>query len=78
MDCVDLAEISDADYLNRLSRQAASAGIPLSASIELTERCNLRCVHCYLGDQDALRQNRTRELNTAQWVDVIDQIADLG
>ena len=78
MDCVDLAELSNADYLNRLSRQAASAGIPLSASIELTERCNLHCVHCYLGDQDALRHHRARELNTAQWLNVIDQIADLG
>lgn len=78
MDCTDLAELSNADVLNRLSRQAVKAGIPLSASMELTERCNLHCVHCYLGDQDALRQNRARELNTAQWLKVIDQIADLG
>ncbi len=78
MDCVDLTELSDADYLSRLSRQAAAAGIPLSASLELTERCNLHCVHCYLGDQDALRKNRVRELNTAQWLDIINQIADLG
>ena len=78
MDCVDLAELSDADYLNRLSRQAANTGIPLSASIELTERCILHCIHCYLGDQDALRHNRARELNTAQWINIIDQIADLG
>ena len=78
MDCVDLAELSDADYLSCLSRQAVAAGIPLGASLELTERCNLHCVHCYLGDQDALRKNRTRELNTAQWLDIINQIADLG
>lgn len=40
--------------------RAAQARIPVAATLELTRRCNLRCVHCYLGDQ--AKQHRLREL----------------
>lgn len=46
--------------------------------IELTERCNNNCMHCYINlpadDQAAQR----RELNTGQWKDILDQAAALG
>lgn len=38
---------------------------PVSAMLELTRRCNLRCAHCYLGDQAAQHRLRDRELGTA-------------
>ncbi len=72
------AELSGHEFLEALYAEAGAQGIPLSASIELTERCNLGCVHCYLGDQAALRSQRERELSTGQWLDVLDQIADCG
>jgi radical SAM protein with 4Fe4S-binding SPASM domain len=34
----------------RLQRAAGGARLPLSGSFELTFKCNLRCVHCYIPD----------------------------
>ena len=46
--------------------------------IELTERCNNACIHCYInlpaGDARAAR----RELTASQWHDILRQAADLG
>jgi radical SAM protein with 4Fe4S-binding SPASM domain len=46
--------------------------------IELTERCNNNCIHCYINlpaqDARALRN----ELRTDQWKDILQQAADLG
>jgi radical SAM protein with 4Fe4S-binding SPASM domain len=46
--------------------------------IELTERCNNACMHCYINlpVQDA--QAASRELSTHQWKDILQQAADLG
>jgi AdoMet-dependent heme synthase len=35
-----------------LNAKAVAAGIPLSAHLDLTWRCNERCVHCYLDHDD--------------------------
>jgi radical SAM protein with 4Fe4S-binding SPASM domain len=40
-------------------------------TLELTKRCNLRCYHCYVG---APRE----ELDTTQWIRVVEQLSDLG
>lgn len=48
--------------------------LPVSGSIELTQTCDLRCVHCYQGPG----LGRTGELTTAQWKHLFDQIADAG
>jgi radical SAM protein with 4Fe4S-binding SPASM domain len=37
--------------LSRLRRRAIAGRVPLAGTIELTTRCNLRCVHCYQGAQ---------------------------
>lgn len=47
--------------------------IPLSGSIDLTSRCNLRCKHCYLEPDFA-----GRELTGAEWCDLLDEMADAG
>ena len=52
--------------------------VPVDGSIELTHRCNLRCVHCYLGDQDEIRQHRREELSTAEIKDILDEVAAAG
>jgi len=44
------------------------------AVIELTNRCNLRCPHC-ASDSGAARAD---ELDTAAWLDCLDQIRGLG
>lgn len=55
-----------------LIRKWVAAGVPAKGSLELTDRCNLRCVHCYI------RDNISADLSTAQWLSILDQIADAG
>lgn len=44
----------------------------LSAGLYLTHRCNLRCLYC------SSPYRNTPELATAEWLGVVDQLADLG
>lgn len=49
--------------------------IPFSATLELTYRCNFECVHCYCVVDPA---KTPTEMTTAEWQDVLDQLADAG
>ncbi|MFC1836790.1 radical SAM protein [Thermodesulfobacteriota bacterium] len=46
--------------------------VPKDANLELTYRCNLKCVHCYL------EEDTTGELTTDEVCSIIDQLADAG
>jgi len=78
MDCPQTDPLSNADYLRQLNRKAADQRIPLTGSIELTHRCNLRCVHCYLGARGTGRGCQDREINTAQVLSILDQATEAG
>ena len=58
--------------------RAANGRIPVAATLELTRRCNLRCVHCYLGDQAAQHRLRDRELGSAAVCAAISEWAEAG
>src|SRR5947209_15324161 len=51
---------------------------PIVAGLELTFRCNLACIHCYVNLPAADRAEKARELTTEEWFRVIDQCADAG
>src|SRR6266478_1120374 len=55
-----------------MNGKALALGIPLSAHVDLTYRCNERCVHCYLPHDDR------GEMTTAEYKDLLDQLADAG
>lgn len=46
--------------------------------IELTERCNNACIHCYINLPEHDKEAERRELTTAQWKGILRQAADLG
>ncbi|MBL7114619.1 MAG: radical SAM protein [Kiritimatiellae bacterium] len=48
--------------------------VALRGAISLTERCNLRCVHCYVG----FPHKASDELSTSEWKRIIDELADEG
>lgn len=48
--------------------------VPLTAIVELTDRCNERCVHCYVVQSEA----PGGELTTSQWCEVLGQMARAG
>ncbi len=56
------AELNAARWTVDFRARSAQARRPISAALELTRRCNLRCAHCYLGDQAAQHRLRDREL----------------
>jgi len=66
------------DYLADFTRRVMAARIPIDGSMELTHRCNLRCVHCYLGDQGTIRGHRREELSSRQVRDLIDELVEAG
>jgi AdoMet-dependent heme synthase len=58
--------------MSEMNERAHAMGVPLSAHLDVTYRCNERCVHCYL-DHDDLG-----EMTTAEIKDILDQLADAG
>ena len=58
--------------MQELNQTALDAGLPLSVQLDVTYRCNERCVHCYLDHDDH------GEMTTAEIKDVISQIAEAG
>ncbi|MBN1268458.1 MAG: radical SAM protein [Kiritimatiellae bacterium] len=72
------ADLTDAEYMAYLRRRIAQQRVPYTGSIELTHRCNLRCVHCYLGDQAVIPRAQRKELDTFEWMGLLDQAAGAG
>jgi radical SAM protein with 4Fe4S-binding SPASM domain len=58
--------------MREMGAKALKLGIPLSVQLDLTYRCNERCVHCYL-DHDDHGEMTTTEIN-----DLLDQLAAAG
>ncbi len=56
--------------LAEVTEKASARGIPLAAHMDITWRCNERCVHCYL-DHDGKGEMTTEEIK-----DVLRQLAD--
>ena len=66
-------EMDYTEFAESLSRDAAIERVPVTGIIELTQRCNLNCVHCY-----AKGLHEDRELSTADWKNVLDTVAGEG
>jgi len=58
--------------MQELNSKALRLGIPLSAHLDITYRCNERCEHCYLDHDDH------GEMTTAEIKDLLHQLADAG
>ncbi len=56
-----------------LQALAAARNVPLTAMLELTYRCNARCVHCFQG-----RSTAPRELTAGEWMAAVDQARSAG
>jgi radical SAM protein with 4Fe4S-binding SPASM domain len=70
--------LGEAEWMKRFQQRVVSRRVPISGMLELTSRCNLRCVHCYLGSQQEQWEKRSQELTTERWMSVIDEIAAAG
>lgn len=75
-----VTEIPVDEWGHRLKSAAGHNSAPLifRASVEFTERCNLRCVQCYISQPAGCQEVRQRELSLAQWGRVLDEMVDVG
>jgi len=58
--------------LEEMTERALAKNIPLTVQLDLTYRCNERCVHCYLDHDDH------GEMTTQEIKQLLDQMADAG
>src|SRR5260221_11531049 len=58
--------------MQEISNRALELGVPLSVQLDLTYRCNEKCIHCYLDHEDH------GEMTTAEIKGLLDQLADAG
>ena len=58
--------------LQEMTAKALKLNIPLNVQLDLTYRCNERCVHCYLDHNDH------GEMTTAEIKHLLDEMADAG
>ncbi len=58
--------------MQEMSAKALKLGIPLSVQLDLTYRCNERCVHCYLDHDDH------GEMTTAEIKHLLEELAAAG
>ncbi len=72
--------MSNAEWTSATTQRMIERRVPVAGLLELTSRCNLRCVHCYLGPQEQhwAEARRRRELGKDKLLSIIDEIADAG
>jgi radical SAM protein with 4Fe4S-binding SPASM domain len=76
-DCGGIPQLGYGEFSERLHRRVGNQRIPISGSLEVTMRCNLRCQHCYIpGERRASRSER--ELSLAEIERILDEVTDAG
>ncbi len=60
------------DNIKRLYKKAQKHCVPIEALFELTHRCNLRCIHCYIDSE------KKRELSTNGVMRALDVLSQNG
>lgn len=78
MECSEQRWLSTDEYLEQFIIMARGHRVPLAGSIAVTHRCNLKCVHCYLGPRSERQNSSTREMGTGKLCALISEIADAG
>jgi radical SAM protein with 4Fe4S-binding SPASM domain len=74
MSCPALEDLYWDDFLESgFGQKLMSDRVPFVGTLEVTERCNVRCVHCYLDHQP-----RQPELSLVEIQRIFDQAAELG
>ena len=58
--------------MEEMNERALKAGVPLSVQLDVTYRCNERCIHCYLDHHDQ------GEMTAGEIMGVLDQLAEAG
>ena len=60
------------NLMQEVTEKAMALGVPLAVQVDLTYRCNERCVHCYLDHHDH------GEMTTTEIKHLLDEMAEAG
>jgi len=66
------SDYAEPSLMEGLASKALRHGVPISVHLDLTYRCNERCIHCYLDHDDH------GEMTTAEIKSLLDQLAAAG
>ena len=67
-----------ADWTIGIHRRSVINRVPVGGSIEVTHRCNNKCVHCYNNLPLNHKEARRKELTYEEHCRILDEIAELG
>ena len=73
MECPHVPEIDYGDFSKTIHDKVIAKHIPLAFALELTYRCNLRCLHCYVDHSDI-----RNELSYSEISNIFDQAVAEG
>lgn len=62
-------------FSEQLHHLAAQYNIPVAGTLEVTQRCHLKCIHCYLDDRPI---DKTKELSTEEIHKLLQQMVKSG
>lgn len=63
------------EILEKIRFKSSQQWIPMQASLELTNRCNERCGHCYL---PSFKDDPTKTLREEDWYRILSQLREAG
>jgi radical SAM protein with 4Fe4S-binding SPASM domain len=78
MDCTVCPELGLDEWGKEILARLGGQRCPLGVTLEITERCNLACVHCFINQAAGNGEALSRELATDEVKAVLDQMADAG
>jgi radical SAM protein with 4Fe4S-binding SPASM domain len=78
MDRPHIPVISLTEIAHRIKNQTSRPRLPITGSIEITERCNLHCVHCYINLPVGDRRAQEREFSYHELCGILNQIEAEG
>jgi len=73
MDCPHIPIIPYHVFSERIHAKVTKERIPVVGGIELTERCNLKCAHCYIAHDPEKKEMSRKEIFR-----ILDEITDAG
>jgi len=78
MNCPNIPEIDLGEFGILIKTSIQGKRYPLSGMMELTDRCDLNCVHCYINQPAGNQQARSKELSTEEIKGILKQAAEAG
>jgi radical SAM protein with 4Fe4S-binding SPASM domain len=78
MNCNKVKSLTDEKFFQMINHKMEQDRVPLSGTIDLTRKCNLKCLHCYHEHNNSELKKEDSELDTDKWISIIDEIAEAG